>query len=134
MVLGFLVGAALAVALAYALASQRKTFQYTTLLQLVAAGGMLRPTQQSPLNRGAMRLRRGGESVMMPPDRSSIRPGRAIGPGRKTQQRRQGREAKVLADGTRPPEARLLWKSRKADFVWDEFSRSASTQSSKPPR
>jgi hypothetical protein len=39
MLLGFVVGAAAAVALAYALAAQRKTFQYTTLLQLVASIG-----------------------------------------------------------------------------------------------
>jgi hypothetical protein len=41
MLLGFVVGAGVAVGVAYALAAQRKTFQYTTLLQLVASlGGM----------------------------------------------------------------------------------------------
>src|SRR5215207_1296707 len=39
MLLGFAVGAGVAVAVAYGLAAQRKTFQYTTLLQLVASLG-----------------------------------------------------------------------------------------------
>jgi hypothetical protein len=39
MLLGFVVGAAAAVGLAYALAARRQTFQYTTLLQLVASMG-----------------------------------------------------------------------------------------------
>ncbi|HYH65551.1 MAG TPA: hypothetical protein VD866_12715 [Urbifossiella sp.] len=39
MLLGFVVGAGVAVGVAYALAAQRKTFQYTTLLQLVASLG-----------------------------------------------------------------------------------------------
>src|SRR5882724_4763976 len=40
---------------------------------------------------------------------------------------------KILDGGTGPLKARLLWKSRKADFLWDEFSRSANTRSSRPP-
>ena len=44
-----------------------------------------------------------------------------------------GVKPRFLLDGTGPLKARLLWKSKEAEFVWEEFSRSANTQSSKPP-
>jgi hypothetical protein len=76
MLLGFLVGAALAVALAYALAAQRKTFQYTTLFQLVAAAGGLGTYLGHVV--GALRDRDAGHSLFGPLPQGVMLTGAAI--------------------------------------------------------